>query len=271
MNKIIVTTTGDPTPAVQEEARRIAAEFQVCYVERGRQSLKVMMETNGVSQLLVVGKNGLTAQTPGGPMFFHLSMAELRLKNLADGKPDHMTEALGMADGISILDCTLGLGTDAIVASYLTGETGRVLGLEASPVLAFLVKTGLRTFHTATDALTAALRRIEVKNLDSADYLRCLPDKSWDVVYFDPMFRQPVYNSSALKPLRFLADKRPLTPEMIADACRVARQRVVIKEAQGSDEFTRLGCQKFYGGKHSSVAYGVIECAAGSNREMKER
>ncbi|HWR40389.1 MAG TPA: class I SAM-dependent methyltransferase [Patescibacteria group bacterium] len=259
MNEIIVTTAGDPTPELQDEARKISAELEGLYLERGRQSLASMV-AGGAEQLLVVGKNGMVVHTPGGQMFFHLSMAQLRLKNVTDGKSDHMAEAMGLGAGDSVLDCTLGLATDAIVASYLTGAAGRVQGIEASTLLFFLVREGLKNFDTASESLNAALRRIGVVNADSGEYLRRQPAKSWDIVFFDPMFRQPVYRSSALKPLRFLADKRPLTEAMIAEACRVARRRVVIKEASGSEEFARLGCRRLAGGKYSSVAYGIIDC-----------
>lgn len=59
-------------------------------------------------------------------------MAELRIKNIIDGNPDHMTTVMGLTKGMSALDCTLGLGTDAIVASYIAGESGLIQALEGS-------------------------------------------------------------------------------------------------------------------------------------------
>jgi 16S rRNA (guanine1516-N2)-methyltransferase len=44
------------------------------------------------------------------------------------------------------------------------------------------------------------------------------------------------------------------------EALRVCKKRVVIKERQGSNEFEKLGIEKYYGGKKSgAIVYGVIE------------
>ena len=105
----------------------------------------------------------------------------------------------------------------------------------------------------------AAMRRISVHAADALDYLRTQADGSYDAVYFDPMFRRPVHESEGMNALRALADARALTAEVIAEARRVARRRVVMKERQGSREFARLGFTDLAGGKYSRVAYGVME------------
>jgi ubiquinone/menaquinone biosynthesis C-methylase UbiE len=96
--------------------------------------------------------------------------------------------------------------------------------------------------------------------VDYHQYLKLLPDNSFDIIYFDPMFRNPINKSSNLKPIRTLADMRSLTTESIKEARRVAKKRVVIKEAAGSNEFTRLGIVTTVGGKYSSIKYGIIDC-----------
>jgi hypothetical protein len=55
-----------------------------------------------------------------------------------------------------------------------------------------------------------------------------------------------------------VANKNPLTLETIAEAKRVARQRVVLKESSKSLEFARLGFLERAGGRYSKVQYGVI-------------
>lgn len=201
--------------------------------------------------------------TDDGEYFFHLSMAELRIKNLINGKHDHMITAMGLAAGMSVLDCTLGLATDAIVASFVAGEAGKITGLESSPVIALVAELGLQHFVGEANQkydITSALRRIKVENADFNHYLEALPDNSFDIVYFDPMFRNPIYKSSNLNPIRSLADKRPLGIAAVKQACRVAKRKVVVKEAAGSREFERLGITTTTGGKYSSVQYGIIDC-----------
>lgn len=256
---LIVTTIHKPTPAAAECAQKLADRLGAPLVERGRCSLDSLCADYGVDTVLVAAKNGPVVHTPGGEFFFHLSMAELRINNLKDGKPDHMVAAMGLAPGMSVLDCTLGLATDAAVASFVAGEEGRVVGLEASALVAAVTGYGLAFFDSGRPDVDAALRRIEVLSVDYNAYLASLPAAAFDVVYFDPMFRTPVAASSSLRPIRHLADPRPVSPEAIIAACRVARRRVVLKETSGSGEFARLGFKSVVGGKHSSVHYGIRE------------
>jgi len=55
------------------------------------------------------------------------------------------------------------------------------------------------------------------------------------------------------------ADSRETAAAAVEQAKRIARRRVVMKEANGSGEFQRLGFSQVLGGKYSSVAYGIID------------
>ena len=79
------------------------------------------------------------------------------------------------------------------------------------------------------------------------------------MVYFDPMFRKPLTASNGISPLRSVANHAALSVEAVEEAKRVARSRVVMKEANGSEEFDRLGFKKIMGGKYSKVHYGVMD------------
>lgn len=258
---LAVTTVYDPDPATLAAARSWAEKLNTRFVPRERKSLAAIMNINRANIILLASKEGPIIHTPGGKYFFHLSMAELRIKQLVNGKHDHMITAMGLSRGMSLLDCTLGLATDAIVASYVAGEAGRVVGLEHSPLIALVAEVGLRSFIAEDPEITAALRRIKVKQGNNIDYLRQLPDKSFDIVFLDPMFRTPVERSSNLKPLRYLADPRPVSALTLHEALRVARSRVVLKEAQNSTVFRDLGISTLIGGRYSSIQYGVVEVA----------
>ena len=73
------------------------------------------------------------------------------------------------------------------------------------------------------------------------------------------MFRHSLERSSNLKPLRSIVDHRPVTVDVIKEAKRVARKRVVIKENAKSAEFKRLGFEEIYGGKYSPIQYGILK------------
>lgn len=74
--------------------------------------------------------------------------------------------------GDSVLDCTLGLAADAMLAAYTVGEAGRVVGLEANPNVAFIVRQGMQTYDTAELPLTACMRHIEVVQSEAVHYLK---------------------------------------------------------------------------------------------------
>ncbi|MCP6429085.1 hypothetical protein NL523_27605, partial [Klebsiella pneumoniae] len=92
----------------------IAGKLAVPFVPRNHYSLAALKEKYELNALIVVTTTGPIVHTSAGEYFFHLSMAELRIKNLLNGNHDHMVTAMGLRPGMSVLDCTLGLATDAI-------------------------------------------------------------------------------------------------------------------------------------------------------------
>lgn len=259
MVKAIVTTERKCREESVALAQELSARLQIDYVERHKESVGKLMEKYAVEAVLVAYPQELKLNSSAGEMFFHPNMSQLRVKNLRKGEKDHMSEAMGLQEGMSVLDCTLGFGADAIVASFGVGENGRVVGVESSPLIAAVTGHGLQHFLPGNYPLYGAMRRIEVVNMDYLDYLRQQPDNAYDVVYFDPMFRKPLTASNGISPLRSVANHAALSVEAVEEAKRVARSRVVMKEANGSEEFARLGFEKIMGGKYSKVHYGVMD------------
>lgn len=256
----MIITTGDH--AVQEAVRRASAlskESGIQYVPRNRTSLPKLSAQHGDTDILVILEGGARLYRPDGEaMLFHPSMAFVRAKRLIKkGESDPMLEAARVQPGDSIIDCTAGLGSDAAVFALGAGPEGRVLALEDSLSLWSLMREGFAYYVSGVKEFDEALRRITVKRAEHLEMLRGLPDKSADVVYFDPMFRDPIQESSAISPLRSYANNNQLDPEAIAEACRVARKTVVLKEKKGSGEFERLGFTT-QSRSHTKIVYGVI-------------
>ena len=258
LNTIVTTDRKNHKESI-ELAAYAAEKLGIKNVKRNRAALPEMREEYGVDNILVAKKGSFVLNTLDGELFFHPNMSQLRIKNIRMGDEDHMAAAMDLKEGMSVLDCTLGFGADAIVASFVTGEGGSVTGLEASPLIAFITGEGMKHFLATNYELHSAIKRVNVINADYNDYLAALPDKSVDVVYFDPMFRHPLTDSHNINPLRSVADHRPLELSAVAEAKRVARHRVVMKENSRSLEFARLGFDTIVGGKHSKVHYGVIK------------
>ena len=247
------------TEANRTLAARTAAALGIPNVPRGSDSLEELRAAYGVDAALVARRGLLTLVTAEGELFFHPGMAHLRIKNLLLGHGDHLVTALGLVEGMHVLDCTLGTGADAIVESFAVGAQGTVTALESNPLIAAVIADGLAHATGDNYEMHAAMRRITVHHADALTYLRAAETDSCDVVYFDPMFRRPLHESAGMNALRVLADSRALTGETIAEAHRVARLRVVMKERRESAEFERLGFTHITGGKYSRIAYGVME------------
>lgn len=254
----IVTTSLKPRAKQWDQAEIISAETGFPFVPRGKKTIKELAGEWRAEHIIVVKDKKVTCLTGDSELFFHPSMAVLRIKEIRSGKNDTMINAMGLKPGEQLLDCTLGLGVDAVVASFVLGKGGLVVGLESSPIVASIVRAGLHSYKKAAKVIQEAMERIVVVHADHRIVLDTMPPNSFDVVYFDPMFRRPVQKSSAINALRPLADTRSLIPEVIDSALRVARRRVVVKDNKEAHELIRLGFNRIEGGKHSQVKYGIM-------------
>lgn len=218
-------------------ARAAAEEAKLPFIVRTHKlTLTSLLETSA-DALCVFEADAVSLVTREGPLRFSPGLAYLRIKQLDAGVREDMLWRVGeLSGGDRVLDCTLGLASDAQVAARLVGPTGAVVGLEKSPALYLLVRHGLETIARSPDACP-----IEVKCADAAEYLRETPSGAFDVILFDPMFGRKRPSSAAFEALRHHADYSPLTREMVADAQRIARKAVVIKGSKYSSDFKKLG------------------------------
>lgn len=256
---MIVTTGMRPSDQDAEQARALAEELGARFVPRSSATLAALLRRHGARRVLVAGPDGLRLHEGGKPpLRYHPGMAYVRVRRLRDGESDPLVQICGIRPGDRIVDGTAGLAGDALVLAYAAGPEGRVIALESEPVMHVIVREGLKSYTSGMPDVDEALRRIELIRAEHGEYLASLPDKSVDIVYFDPMFRTPVHESAEMEPLRGVANAAPLTPGTIREACRAARRAVVLKEHRGSDEFERLGFERVKTKKTSTIAYGVI-------------
>ncbi|MBO8158381.1 class I SAM-dependent methyltransferase [Thermosyntropha sp.] len=260
MRVIATTTQSKAASSLTEEFCDFLGETGIKFVPRKGKSLEKLKREHNADGVIVWKDTGPVLYIDENVEFFyHPSMAKNRISNYRKfGTFDPLIKAFDLREDDEVLDCTLGLGSDAVVASYFAPR-GRVVGLEYSMVAAALVKWGMKMYKSPMQWLNQAIKRIEVLNEDYRVYLKKLADNSFDIVYFDPMFRKPVLRSQPISPLRFLANPEPVDRESIKEAVRVARKRVVMKEIFSSGEFARLGFEKICGNPNNKIAYGVIE------------
>lgn len=264
MPDLIVTTSREPSDERLAQAAIWAERLHAPLIPRGDRSLAALAATHDVRGVLVVGGDRVAYYEPDRDLvyFFHPGMARRRIRNHESGRGDPMVTAMGLRPGDGVLDCTLGRGTDATLAAHVVGPSGRVVGIEKVPVLAWLTIEGLRTYEIDDPATRQAMRRVQAYCADYRDFLPAQPDDAFDVVYFDPLFDRMVEGASSMIPLRQLASHEPVTAEAVAEAQRVARRCVVIKQRAGSGFWETLPFAfRLVSGGRSNVEYGVLEVA----------
>ena len=211
--------------------------------------------------VLVVEAGRTTYYEPaaGVEYFFHPNLASMRIHNLERGSVDHMVQAMSLGPGEEVLDCTMGRAADAIIAAYVVGETGRVVAVEKKPVIAHLTIEGLQKGEFVSKRFTAVMRRVDARCADYNDFLPACADNGFDVVYFDPIFHDPVQESQSMEGLRALAHTETVTGEVLDIARRVARRCVVIKQRHKTPLWEELGITVVHRGRQSRVEYGVAQ------------
>ena len=245
-----ITTSGTISGNVRHLAREAAVRWGVPFTERGRKSpLQPLLRQ--AKAVIVFGNHRVELWDAHGHIAFHEGLAALRLERYARGdRTDPLVRAANFRPGDSVLDATLGLAQDAMLAARAVGPSGRVLGIEQSAALHALVDSGLRARPDDPQAC-----RIEALRGDSAQVLAALPPGAFDVVLFDPMFGRSRGAQPSFQLLRRHASHAPLTPELLALGRRAARRVVVVKAARYSDALRKLGLTPEPHSRFSQVVY----------------
>ncbi len=224
---LFVTTRKKPDPDEVADAQGIAHRFALPFAERAGRSIAHHARETGRPVGLVVKREAITVVQGSRRLGFPPNLAARRVGDA--GRTDHFIASSGIGPGDHVLDCTCGMGADAIVAAQTVGPTGRVVALEADPILALIVARGLARYGAAP-ALIPAMRRIEHLAAHADTFLAALPDKSFDIVALDPMFAWPQEGAHGLDLVRLFASDWSPSPATIKHAARVARRAVVMAD-----------------------------------------
>ncbi|MGD6815849.1 class I SAM-dependent methyltransferase [Metabacillus sp. 84] len=255
---MIVTTVMRNFKEAEKTALRLAPSINGRFEPRNKQSIAFMLHKYQ-KPVLVVGTERMELFTSpdSKPFFFHPNSAMFRVKRLMKGQSDPFAQAAGLSSGKTMLDCTLGLASDSIIASFAVGAEGRVCGLENNQEMAVIVKEGLQNWDTGIDEINRAMRSVKVVHAHHTGFLKNCSDSSFDVVYFDPMFEEPI-DSEGMTPLKQIALHEDLAEEAVFEALRVAKERVVLKDHWKSARFEKFGFIQLKR-RSASFHYGVIE------------
>ncbi|MCA1063093.1 class I SAM-dependent methyltransferase [Rossellomorea aquimaris] len=240
---MFVTTCGRPSQEVIQKAHQAAAVLDIPFIPRKKRSIIHHMNQNN-QDCMVVGKDRFELHSTGEneePFFFHPNSASFRIKRVIRGENDPLIEATGLEEGMSFLDCTLGLASDSIIASHIVGGNGKVVGIEANKYIAYILEHGLCSWTSPLNELNSAMSRIKVITGEFQEELKKMQDQSFDVVYIDPMFEEALTDSHGINPIRHWASYTGLSKDGIEEAKRVAKKRVVLKEHYQSPLFEEWG------------------------------
>src|SRR3954462_5559560 len=164
-----------------EEADELTRRFGLTAEPRADRLVPELLEAAQGAPVLVLGSRRADLFDGGRAFRASIGMGYLRFVRMRVGEGDPLITAAKLRPGDRVLDGTLGLAQDALVAAEATGSA--VVGLEASPVLAAFVVAALRRLPGPARQAAA---RIEVRCADHRGALRELPSRSFDVVLLDP-------------------------------------------------------------------------------------
>jgi len=230
---LAVTTASRFHAGRTAQARALAQTLHAPFIPRRDETLAEVAGFANKTRLLVVEHAGLRLfDLPTGTTYaHHANLLPIRAASWGRGEPDLFVQAAQILPGDAVLDCTLGFGTEATLASLLAGPDGSVTGLESAPALAEVTRAGMqRPARNLSQALADAMRHVHVLTADAGEFLRACPFQSFDIVCFDPFFGERLTGSEqSVSPLALFGDTRPLDFASLTDARRVARRRVVLK------------------------------------------
>lgn len=257
LHPLAVALSGSTDASLRAEAEACAARWGLPLLLRERKApLHGLLARAKV--LVVFAEDAVSLRDSHGQARGGAGLAALRLKEIAKGRADDPLQRVGeLAPGEQVFDATLGFAQDARVAARLVGPGGAVLGVESSLPLAVLSDATLRR-----EGSIAASAPIEVRHADSGAVLRAMLPGSVDVVLFDPMFGRALSAQPGFEMLRRLADPSALTPEMLAEARRVARRVVLIKSARYSPALRSLGLKPEWASRSAPVVWARTAAAS---------
>ena len=254
-----VTTIRNSTAPIIEEAKARAQALGFPYFQR-EDTLEEMAARYHVDGFLIYGKQ-LPYYWNGGEEYrFHMGTAVLRTSQMEKGNQDRLCRLLPTNDFCSVLDCTFGQAGDSSTMSWYLLGRGQVTALEKSPILYEIGRAGIQGYVDKEEKLTQAVRHISLWHQDYQIFLQQAAPKSFDVIYFDPMFHHPVKREvNDMEGFRRAASYDGLAEEVLRLAMKVARKKIIVKERPFSPLFRNGLFTEVHGKKGQTTAYGVID------------
>lgn len=235
MKAYIITTSFNPDKKQVTFAQHLADQYGFTYRERRKDSVQKLI-ADGEGAFIVYREKLIFVAHNGRELIFHPDTAMLRMKD----PHDPLLDLLGNVPK-TVLDCTMGLASDSLV---MASGGHQVITLESQLIPYLVVSRGLATYCSGKEKLDKAMRSVQPIHADYVDFLKSQSKNSFDVIYFDPMFSENIQESENLAGLEKLANPARLTTEIVEEAKRVAREKIIIKAHFRDTVFEELGFER---------------------------
>ena len=204
--------------------------------------LKNRKDVNWEEPVLQVNRTGYRVKVLRREYRWHPGLLHTRLDA---GWSHPLVRAMDLKVGDEVLDCTLGMGTDAAFLAAMTQRT--VIGVEIQTAIALMTQEGL----------IQAGHNVVVVNADARAFIASLPSNSFDVVQGDPMFPKGTGVTHSLDVLRQVGHHEALGFEWLAHARRVARKRVVVRDIAKGDLLEAMNPDQVLNVGRKRPRYGI--------------
>jgi len=248
----IFTTSHKPNKEQIQKAYDLSKKYNTNY--RNRRHIRDIDKKNG---MFIIEKD-LTVKFSNekSEFFYHPSISKIRYNNYEQSENDYLIKAIDANQNMTILDLTMGLGSEAL---FMANYVKKVVGVEASFPLYLVVKEGLKNYNFKKDWMKKASKKIEIIQNNYKNILKEIESDSFDVVYCDPMFENPQMKSSPLNSIRQLAVYDKISENDFEHMKRIANKRVVIKARETDSLWDYFSFDEKIGSKNSGVYHGVIK------------
>lgn len=241
---LAVTTSLKASADLRRLAATRANEWGLPFYDRREDPMSRVHER--ADAVLLFTASGVCIATAEGQLKTNLSTAAVRLRHINAGESDPLIRAADLRAGDDVIDCTYGLGRDAVVAAHVVGPTGSLTAVEASPALFYMADEN-PPLAEYDGAVPMAAADINLVHADARTWLETQPSQSADIVLIDPMFENPKSSDASFSLLRAVAKTdTTLDRKWVERAQRVARRWVVVKSGNWFPWFDEIGLEPIH-------------------------
>jgi hypothetical protein len=172
---------------------------------------------------LVVSSEEVRLSWDDGNFKHHPGLSIYRIGN---ARPSPFIAALRPQWGERTLDTTLGFGRDALQVADRTQAP--LLAFERNHIIALLTHLGLDDL-ARRKRFRKVCPHIKVIRGDGFRFMKNCQRNQFDLVLLDPLFPRPIKGSRDMEVLHKLVSPEPFDQEVVREAARVAKRRVVIR------------------------------------------